>query len=107
MTKYKLEHICLDGKKPVPDLRGETVIKAFAHPPAPAALPKCRFHGSSTMQAEGKSSDCVLKPVSLYPDGSRKDAYIVLSEVMHADGTPHSSNARATIENDPDLWIGF
>ena len=59
------------------------------------------------MQAEGKSSDCVLKPVALYPDASRKDAYIVLSEVLHADGTPHSTNARATIENDPDLWIGF
>jgi glutamine synthetase len=26
---------------------------------------------------------------------------------MHADGTPHSTNARATIENDPDLWIGL
>ena len=26
---------------------------------------------------------------------------------MHADGTPHSTNARATIENDPDFWVGF
>ena len=26
---------------------------------------------------------------------------------MHADGTPHSTNMRATIENDPDLWIGL
>ena len=42
------------------------------------------------MQAEGKSSDCVLKPVALYPDGSRNDAYIVLSEVLHRrPGTPH------------------
>ena len=24
MTKYKLEYIWLDGKKPVPDLRGKT-----------------------------------------------------------------------------------
>ena len=59
------------------------------------------------MQAEGKSSDCVLKPVALYPDGSRKDGYIVLSEVLHADLTPHSTNMRATIENDPDLWVGL
>ena len=44
------------------------------------------------MQAEGSKSDCVLKPVALYPDASRKDAYIVLSEVMHPDGTPHSTN---------------
>jgi glutamine synthetase len=26
---------------------------------------------------------------------------------MHPDGTPHSSNMRATIENDPDLWVGL
>ena len=26
---------------------------------------------------------------------------------MHPDGTPNSTNMRATIENDPDLWIGF
>src|SRR5450432_527178 len=107
MTKYKLEYIWLDGKRPVPGLRGKSLLKAFAHPPTLADLPNWGFDGSSTMQAEGKSSDCVLKPVALYPDGSRKDAYIVLSEVMHADGTPHSTNKRATIENDPDLWIGL
>jgi glutamine synthetase len=107
MTKYKLEYIWLDGRKPVPELRGKTTIKAFDRSPALADLPLWGFDGSSTMQAEGKSSDCVLKPVALYPDASRKDAYIVLSEVMHADGSPHPTNARATIENDPDLWIGF
>ena len=107
MTKYKLEYIWLDGKKPVPELRGKTTIKSFDKPPTLADLPNWGFDGSSTMQAEGKSSDCILKPVALYPDASRKDAYIVLSEVMHPDGTPHSTNMRATIENDPDLWIGF
>jgi glutamine synthetase len=107
MTKYKLEYIWLDGRRPVPGLRGKTLLKEFEPPPTLAALPNWGFDGSSTMQAEGKSSDCVLKPVALYPDASRKNAYIVLSEVMHPDGTPHSTNARATIENDPDLWIGF
>ena len=107
MTKYKLEYIWLDGKKPVPELRGKTLLKAFDHTPTLADIPKWGFDGSSTMQAEGKSSDCVLKPVALYPDASRKDAFIVLSEVLHPDGTPHSTNARATIENDPDLWIGL
>ena len=29
MTKYKLEYIWLDGKKPVPELRGKTNIKSF------------------------------------------------------------------------------
>ena len=66
MTKYKLEYIWLDGRKPVPELRGKTTIKAFDHAPALADLPYWGFDGSSTMQAEGKSSDCVLKPVALY-----------------------------------------
>ncbi len=107
ITKYKLEYIWLDGKTPVPDLRGKTLMKAFEKPPALADLPLWGFDGSSTMQAEGHKSDCVLKPVALYPDAGRKDAYIVLSEVMHPDGTPHSTNMRATIENDPDLWVGL
>jgi len=45
--------------------------------------------------------------VALYPDASRKDAFIVLSEVMHPDGTPHSTNMRATSPDDPDVWFGF
>ncbi len=102
MTKYKLEYVWLDGKKPVPELRGKTQLKTYDKPPTLADMPLWGFDGSSTMQAEGSKSDCVLKPVALYPDASRKDAYIVLSEVMHADGTPHSTNMRATIENDPD-----
>jgi glutamine synthetase len=107
MTKYKLEYIWLDGKKPVPELRGKTQLKSFDKPPTLGDLPLWGFDGSSTMQAEGSKSDCILKPVALYPDASRKDGYIVLSEVMHPDGTPHSTNMRATIENDPDLWVGF
>ncbi len=107
MTKYKLEYIWLDGYTPVPNLRGKTQIKEFGSFPALDELPLWGFDGSSTMQAEGKSSDCVLKPVALYPDAARKDGYIVLSEVLLADGTPHPTNARATIENDPDFWAGF
>ena len=75
--------------------------------PLLADLPNWGFDGSSTMQAEGKSSDCILKPVALYPDASRNNAFVVLSEVMHPDGTPHSTNMRATIENDPDFVDWF
>jgi glutamine synthetase len=108
MAKYKLEYIWLDGKTPVPDLRGKTLIKDFDVTPTLADMPVWGFDGSSTMQAEGKSSDCVLKPVALYPDASRSsNSFLVLNEVMHADGTPHSTNFRATIENDPDLWVGL
>jgi glutamine synthetase len=107
MAKYKLEYIWLDGKKPIPELRGKTTMKDFAAPPTLADLPLWGFDGSSTMQAEGKSSDCILKPVALYPDAARKDAYLVLSEVMMPDGAPHPSNMRATADDDPDLWFGF
>src|ERR1700721_2743069 len=58
MSKYKLEYIWLDGKKPVPELRGKTLIKSFEKPPTLGDLPKWGFDGSSTMQAEGHSSDC-------------------------------------------------
>jgi glutamine synthetase len=55
MTKYKLEYIWLDGKTPVPELRGKTQIKSFDHTPTLADMPNWGFDGSSTMQAEGKS----------------------------------------------------
>ncbi len=63
MAKYKLEYIWLDGYVPSPNLRGKTLIKEFDVFPTLEQLPLWGFDGSSTMQAEGKSSDCVLKPV--------------------------------------------
>ena len=107
MAKYKLEYIWLDGRKPVPELRGKTTLKEFDAPPTLEDLPLWGFDGSSTMQAEGHKSDCILKPVALYPDAARKNAYIVLSEVMLPDGRPHPSNARSTAPDDPDVWFGF
>ncbi|HAY78342.1 MAG TPA: glutamine synthetase, partial [Planctomycetaceae bacterium] len=66
------------------------------------------FDGSSTEQATGDSSDCLLKPVALFPDPGRQDAYLVMTEVLNADGTPHESNGRATIDDDDeDFWFGF
>jgi len=66
------------------------------------------FDGSSTMQAEGHSSDCVLKPVALYPDPARTNGALVMCEVMMPDGvTPHPSNKRPTILDDEGAWFGF
>ena len=108
MAKYKLEYIWLDGYKPVAGLRGKTQIKEFASFPKLEELPLWGFDGSSTKQAEGRSSDCVLKPVAVYPDSTRKNGVLVLCEVMMPDGkTPHPSNSRATIVDDPDTWFGF
>ena len=38
----------------------------------------------------------------------RKNAYLVMCEVLNSDGTPHISNGRATIEDDDEsFWFGF
>ena len=108
MRKYKLEYIWLDGYKPVPNLRGKTQIKEFDKFPNLERLPNWGFDGSSTKQADGHNSDCVLKPVAVFPDSTRMNGALVMCEVMMPDGvTPHASNARATILDDPGAWFGF
>ncbi|WP_373512771.1 glutamine synthetase beta-grasp domain-containing protein [Persicitalea sp.] len=107
MSKAKLEYIWLDGSKPTQGLRSKTKIE----PDFSGKLEDCpiwSFDGSSTQQAVGRSSDCLLKPVFICNDPQRKEAYLVMCEVMNADGTAHESNARATIsDNDNDFWFGF
>ena len=59
-------------------------------------LPEWGFDGSSTNQAEGNFSDCLLKPVWLCKDPIRgKENILVMCEVMNADGSVHASNTRA------------
>jgi glutamine synthetase len=108
MPKFKLEYIWLDGYTPVPNLRSKTQIKEFDAFPTLEQLPNWGFDGSSTQQAEGRSSDCVLKPVAIYPDSTRLNGALVMCEVMMPDGvTPHPSNTRAGILDDVDTWFGF
>ena len=73
MTKYKLEYIWLDGYDPVPNLRSKTKIESFAVAPTLEELPIWNFDGSSTQQAEGSNSDCLLQPVALFPDPARAE----------------------------------
>ncbi len=107
MAKYKLEYIWLDGYEPVANLRSKTLVKDFDDFPTLEDLPAWGFDGSSTRQAEGHSSDCVLKPVAVYPDTTRVNGVLVMSEVMLPDGSPHPSNSRATILDDSGAWFGF
>ena len=107
MNKSKLEYLWLDGYKPTQSLRGKTkIVEDFS-----GKLEDCpmwSFDGSSTRQAEGGSSDCLLKPVAIYPDSVRRNGFIVMTEVLNADGSPHESNGRATIDDDDnDFWFGF
>ena len=106
-TKNKLQYVWLDGNEPMQTLRCKTRIEADFSGDL-ADCPLWSFDGSSTGQAEGGSSDCLLKPVMIVPDPVRKNGYIVLTEVLNADGTPHSTNGRATIDDeDQDFWFGF
>lgn len=107
MSKAKLEYIWLDGYKPTQSLRSKTkIIEDFS-----GKLEDCpmwAFDGSSTEQAEGGSSDCLLKPVYVCPDPDRNNGYLVMTEVLNADGTAHETNGRATInDDDNDFWFGF
>ncbi len=105
--KSKLEYVWLDGYKPTQMMRSKTlVVEGFSGKVEDAPL--WSFDGSSTQQASGNSSDCVLKPVFVCADPQRKNGYLVMTEVMNADGTPHESNGRATIDDDDDdFWFGF
>ncbi len=107
MTKAKLEYIWLDGSQPIQGLRSKTKIEEnFSGKLEDLGI--WSFDGSSTSQAKGRSSDCLLKPVAVYPDPQRKNGYLVMCEVLNADGTPHETNGRSTIKDDDnDFWFGF
>jgi len=105
--KSKLEYIWLDGYKPTQSLRSKTLVREDFG----GTLEECpmwAFDGSSTEQADGSDSDCLLKPVAVYPDPDRTNGFLVMNEVLNADGTAHVSNSRAKIsDDDDDFWFGF
>ena len=103
----KLEYIWLDGYKPTQSLRSKTkIVKSFNG--SVEDLDNWSFDGSSTEQAPGGSSDCILKPVFVVPDPQRKEAYLVMCEVLDSKGQAHESNGRALIQDDDnDFWFGF
>ena len=104
MSKAKLEYIWLDGYQPTQSLRSKTKIVADFSGEL-ADCPEWCFDGSSTEQAEGGSSDCLLKPVAIFPDPGRIEGYLVMCEVSNPDGSPHESNGRATIDDDDNCLL--
>ena len=103
---YKLEYIWLDGYQPEASLRSKTKVVG-SKPDSAGDCPEWSFDGSSTEQAEGHSSDCLLKPAKMIDDPQRENASLVLCEVLTADGSVHPSNFRGKFEDDSDLWLGF
>ena len=109
MKNYKLEFIWLDGYSPVANMRSKTKIMEFDNFNGELEkIPEWNFDGSSTQQADGGKSDCVLKPVNVYLDPDRSNAYLVIAEVYNVDSTPHQTNTRCKLEKTKeDFWFGF
>ena len=109
----KLEYIWIDGTEPTNQLRSKTkILEDFDR--TIGGCPSWNFDGSSTNQATGKSSDCILKPVRLYENPMEKqDSYLVLCEVWDVDGNPNSTNYRWNLEevqikhSKEDVWVGI
>jgi len=97
MVLIKAEYIWLDGTRPSPLLRSKT--KIIEGPVRTAAdIPGWGFDGSSTEQATGSKSDCLLTPVRVARDPIRGGEHVlVMCEVMDAEGHPHETNTRAPL----------
>jgi glutamine synthetase len=112
MEKIKAEYIWMDGHKPTAKLRSKT--KVIDGPVTRVEdIPVWSFDGSSTLQAESHTSDCMLKPVYFVPDPIRGGNHIlVMNEVRDPDGKPHPSNTRASLVDiveqyqDHEPWFG-
>ncbi|MFT7518727.1 MAG: glutamine synthetase [Kiritimatiellia bacterium] len=106
----KAEYIWIDGTEPTHLLRSKTKIL----PDGTTDFPDWGYDGSSTNQAKGNFSDCILKPVFVCPDPIRRGkSVLVLCEVYDSNGKPHSSNSRAPLREvaarhvDKEPWYGI
>ncbi len=118
---HKLEYIWLDGCTPTQIRYKTKVVEDFPVSPSYGGyedVPVWGFDGSSTQQADGNSSDCVLKPVRIYHNPLEENSSIVLCEVWNVDDTSHKTNTRRALEETIDdcdhtnnwpvnAWVGF
>ena len=107
---FKAEYIWIDGTDPSPSLRSKTRVL----PDGTTDFPIWGFDGSSTNQAPGENSDCVLRPVYSCPDPVRGgNDVLVMCEVLLPDMTPHPTNTRAACAvvaekfADEEAWFGI
>jgi len=109
VSKIKAQYIWIDGQKPTAKIRTKTKVMDKGTEPTIWG-----FDGSSTEQAPGDASDCVLNPVFTCPDPIRGgDNIIVMCEVLLTDMSPHPSNTRAACAvaaekyAEHDCWFGL
>ena len=113
MSKLTAEYIWIDGSQPTSMLRSKT--KVLDGPVKDLSnLPDWGFDGSSTNQAKGHFSDCLLKPVKMVLDPIRGgDNLLVMCEVFNSDGSVHSTNKRAKLRElaekfeSEEAWFGI
>eukprot|EP00899_Mesostigma_viride_P002356 jgi/Mesvir1/12120/Mv00381-RA.1 len=120
-TMQKLEYIWSDGREGSKGLKFNEMRSKTKVLQTPVAagnikdLPEWSFDGSSTGQAEGNNSDCILRPVCSVPDPIRGAPHLlVLCDVLSPDGEPHPSNTRAKLAaiidekvKAHDCWFGI
>ena len=116
MSEFTLaEYIWLDGAVPTRYLRSKARVVNVGENPSIEDFPEWSFDGSSTNQAAGNDSDCILQPVYAIEDPIRGAGnFLVMCEVNNPDGTPHESNSRAQLREILDAggdkleaWLGF
>jgi len=108
---YQAEYIWLDGTEPTPLLRSKTKIlhDEISEPPI------WGFDGSSTNQATGDKSDCVLRPVFHCHDPIRggRNILVMCDVILASNLRPHATNTRAAcarIEKKfahDQMWFGL
>ena len=105
----KAEYIWLDGNSPS-QLRSKVKVVDLIEGQKP---PIWGFDGSSTLQAEGSSSDCVLFPAFVCKNPLEKGSLLVLCEVLNTDMSAHHSNTRqdcakaSKIFEGDECWFGM
>tara|TARA_B100000745_G_scaffold288516_1_gene226001 strand:- start:269 stop:1297 length:1029 start_codon:yes stop_codon:yes gene_type:complete len=114
----KLEYIWIDGSEPTAQLRSKTkILEPYSEKYHQLSIKDCPdwgFDGSSTNQAPGENSDCVLKPVRLYKNPLESNCALVLCEVWDVNYKPHPTNHRYKLDDlyytqhsAKDVWVGI
>lgn len=110
------EYLWLDGAVPTTEVRSKARVLSQIEVKNIDDFPDWGFDGSSTWQAHGSHSDCILKPAYYCKNPLRTtpgNHYLVLCEVYESDYTPHLTNSRSELRllmdkaENLDPWIGF
>lgn len=109
-----VEYIWIDGTEPTPLIRSKTRVLPRALMEESNSIPVWGFDGSSTKQATGVDSDCILKPVFVCNDPFRGSPnLLVLNEVWNTNNEPHESNQRdacrltESAHEEREPWFGM